>query len=362
MLAGEPKSELHQRNKRKEITEDEDYLENEAEIAEAKPPQKDSPAKIWSYTPFRQVAFLAHLFFAPKFFVHRVTGLIYLLQYAAAFALYFYDYDMFRASPLVWSLPLTGVIQSITAIYTFTFLPKKTKDPGYFSDKYTMNYPFIVENSFFALILLWQWVYYDDFFYEMFKETVVFEWAFVFFPYVMRQAWPQTRFRDSLESTNGKTQKNQFFYQVAIMVTKAFYIWAKHYIGYFLNYARYLNRISPEQTKHIYLMEISSAFATTIAVFLHTLKFRKMIGPRFSFFIYAFAYLSTFYSYYFIFDVFPKNLDLTLLCLGGVAINFASRKWHVLYQVMVFSIIVSSRYNIAPEALKGFLPLPVGNQ
>lgn len=80
-----------------------------------------------------------------------------------------------------------------------------------------------------------------------------------------------------------------------------FYIWAKHYIGmlllltylnslgYFLNYARFMDRISDTQIKHIYMMLISSAFATTIAVFLHTLKFRKMIGPRLSFMIYFVA-------------------------------------------------------------------------
>ena len=84
-------------------------------------------SSVWDYTPLRQLAFLGHLFFARKFFYHRVSGLVYLIQYALAFYLYFKDYDAFLKSPLVWSLPLNGVIQSVTAIYTFTFLPKKTK-------------------------------------------------------------------------------------------------------------------------------------------------------------------------------------------------------------------------------------------
>jgi len=157
--------------------------------------------------------------------------------------------------------------------------------------------------------LMWQWLYYDDKFAKLFAATVIPEVVFVFFPYILRMNWPQTRFRDSLESTKAKTEKNRFFYHVAIQITKVFYIWAKHYIGialsltslgYFLNYARFLDRATPKQIYHIYLMEISSAFATTIAVFLHTLKFRKMIGPRTSFFIYFAAYMSTFLSYYFI--------------------------------------------------------------
>ena len=89
--------------------------------------EKLNPSIVWAYFPLKQLAFLGHLFFARKFFFHRVSGLIYLIQYALAFYLYFKDYNYFLKSPLVWSLPLNGVIQSVTAIYTFTFLPKKTK-------------------------------------------------------------------------------------------------------------------------------------------------------------------------------------------------------------------------------------------
>ena len=130
---------------------------------------------IVDYTPIRQIVFLFTLFFSPKFIVHRITGLTYLIQWAIALPLYFYDFELFRKSPLVWSLPLTGLLQSITAIYTFTFLPKLQKDPGYYSDKSTMTYPFIVENSFFAGILLFQWLYMDNFFYDVLKQSMVFE-------------------------------------------------------------------------------------------------------------------------------------------------------------------------------------------
>ena len=94
-----------------------------------------------------------------------------------------------------------------------------------------MTYPFVIENSFFALLLVFQWLYYDDFFYSLIKRTYAIEIVFVFFPYVLRSFWPKTRFRDSLDSTKGKTPKNQFFYKVAINITKLFYIWAKNYIG-----------------------------------------------------------------------------------------------------------------------------------
>jgi hypothetical protein len=40
--------------------------------------------------------------------------------------------------------------------------------------------------------------------------------------------------------------------------------------------------------------------------------------------------LSTFYSYFWIFEIFWHSLDLTLITLGGVLINFKSRRWQVL--------------------------------
>jgi hypothetical protein len=61
------------------------------------------------------IVFLVTLFFSPKFIIHRVLGLAYLIQWAAALYLYFADYDYFYNSILIWSLPLTGFTQSIVA-------------------------------------------------------------------------------------------------------------------------------------------------------------------------------------------------------------------------------------------------------
>ncbi|CAF4809162.1 unnamed protein product, partial [Rotaria sp. Silwood2] len=50
---------------------------------------------------------------------------------------------------VIWSLPLTDVIQSITAVLTFTFLPRTKIDSGYYSDRGTLSHAFIVEKAFF---------------------------------------------------------------------------------------------------------------------------------------------------------------------------------------------------------------------
>ena len=72
------------------------------------------------------------LFFNRRFGVHRVLGIVYLVQWFWSLAWYFVDYDAFVASPLVYTLCLSGLGQSLTATYYFSFLPKRQADPGYY--------------------------------------------------------------------------------------------------------------------------------------------------------------------------------------------------------------------------------------
>ncbi|CAF4173965.1 unnamed protein product, partial [Rotaria sp. Silwood2] len=177
------------------------------------------------------IKLIFHLFFQRKFILHRLTGLSYLLQYFFAFYLYFKNYDSFKSSFLIWSLPLTGLLQATTAIYTFTFLSRTKRDAGYYSDRGTLSYPFIVENSFFASLLLFQWLYYSNKFYPFLTSSIIIDNLFVFLPYIPRQLWPKTSFRDSLYNSNKtKTDKNKKFFFIVTYITKWFYVWAKHYI------------------------------------------------------------------------------------------------------------------------------------
>jgi len=312
---------------------------------------KDDPVSLLQY----YVHGFIHLFFSRKFIIHRLTGLFYLIQYFAALFYYFYDYENFKNSVIIWLLPLTGLFQSVTAIYTFTFLPKKTNDGGYFGDKGTLSYNFIVENSFFALILLYQWVYYNDTIFGLFKSSVIIENAFCFFPYIIRILWPKTRIRDALQNTRNKSEQNYTFFIIVTWITKFFYVWAKHYIGYFLNYVRFLNRISEGEKYHIYLLLIFSAFATTVAVFLHTLKFKHYIDPRLSFLIYQASYFATFYGFYQISGIFLANWDLTLVVLVGLLLNFTDTKFQHSWQFVVAALLNMARFDYMPAAMEGFL-------
>jgi hypothetical protein len=281
------------------------------------------------------------LFMSAKFLSHRLMGLSYLIQYSVATYLYFANYDYFINSFLIWSLPLTGLLQSINASLTFTFLPKKA-DPGYYTDKASMSYGFICENIFYAGILCFQWLYMSDYFYPIIQKLFIPELICVFFPYVVRLLFPKTSFRDAIYNDKNKSEKNKSFFVIGTYVTKVFYVWAKHYIGYYLNYVRFLNGISLETQRHMYLLLISGCFATTISLFLHTLKFKKYIDAKLSFGIYIGSYLSTFYSYYQIGYVFFQNPLITGLTFVGLVLNFARREiqwaWQIIMCVLLFSI------------------------
>jgi len=308
-----------------------------------------------SYTNFTDFFWnntFSRIFLRKKFGYHRVVGLSYLIQYAIVVYLYFFDYPTFLKSPFLWSLPLTGVIQSVVAVNTFTFLPKKQSDPGYFSDKTVLSYAFIRENQFFALCLFFAWVYYSDRFFWLFKLTFVPEALMVFFPYALRQAFPKTRMRDALANNEKKNSEyNRTFFHYGTYVTKTFYIWAKHYIQYFLNYIVFLERADETTRYHLYLLLIFSCFATTISLFLHTLKFKGYISPRTSFSAYVISYLCTFYSFYQISGVFFANFDVFIICAIGVALNFTRFRYQLAWQAVVFSLFYGRRLGFVQPGL-----------
>jgi len=276
-----------------------------------------------------------NLFFQWKFGLHRMVGLSYLIQYAIVTFLFFYDYAAFLRSPLIITLPITGVIQTIVAIYTFTFLPKTQVNPGYYNDKTTMSYPFIKENLFFTGLLCFQWLYYNDRLYQPFwKVFFPLEYLFVFLPYVFRFLFPKTRFRDGIAALK-KEKANYSFYYYLTYLTKIFYIWAKHYIGFFLNYLRFINGATAYDQKCVYMLLISACFATTIAMFLHTLRFKRYVQGTTSFGTYVVAYLSTFVGYGLIFHVFFAHPLLFAITLVGLVLNLINLRLFDVYQICV---------------------------
>jgi hypothetical protein len=171
----------------------------------------------------------------------------------------------------------------------------------------------------------------------------LFESFFVFLPYFARGYFPKTSFRAGLKTIGNKTAGNASFYFVVTWVTKIFYIWAKHFIGFGLNYYRFLDKVSPENTRLVYNMLLWSAFATTISMFLHTLKFKGFIGPRTSYLIYMGSYLATFYAIARLGPMLIASPRLLALIAGGVAVNFGPWWATHVYQAGVLVLLNAVR-------------------
>ena len=284
-----------------------------------------------------------HLFLRRKFIFHRVFGLAYLLQYFWVIYLYATDYTAgFLDSVVIITLPLTGVIQCVTAIRYFWFMPKQQKEAGYFTDQGALSYPFIQETLFFNLLLAFQWLYYNPRLQA--HMPALAELAFVFLPYTWRVLFPKTSFRDSLEHTLAQNHTwTRWYYYYGTHLTKLFYIWAKHYIGFFLNYLAFTRQVDEHTRCVVFGMLIASSCATTIAMFLHTLRYKGYLPGYATFGFYVVSYLATFYYYIQIFPLFGAFPALTLLTLGGLLLNlFSLPVWH-LYQCGVAVLLWRAR-------------------
>jgi len=294
-----------------------------------------------------------HLFFSRHFRLHRVVGLTYLLIYTFLWFWFINDTAGYLQSYLTVILPILGVTQTIVAMSTFTFLPKNKENSGkqgYFSDKNVMSYDFLCENIFFSGILLFQWVYYLDVnidsYLAMYKANtqlilklllLIIENILVFLPYtLLRPFTPKTSFRDSIYNTYQITDYNKQFMFIAANMTRVFYVVAKHHLGFYLNYLRFLNWAGPTERYYVYLMLLYAAFATTIAMFLHTLKFKKYISARTAMITYIISYLLTLYSLARIMLVTSPLLEIVIL--GGVIINFWPKRYQDVYQICVLLV------------------------
>eukprot|EP00494_Astrolonche_serrata_P027997 UN28262 len=286
---------------------------------------------------------LKKLFVPARHRSHRLLGLCYLVQFCLAVYLYTTNFDRYLQSYLTFSLAMTGWLQSVNASLTFTFMPSSIV-PGYvaMSDKAPLSYLFIVENSFFAMLLFYQTLY-------MYEPTAPFipkpvEYLFVFFPYYIRPLWPKTSMRDSWAAQNKhSSDKNRYFNYISSLFVKAFYNFAKHYIGFFLNYLRFLGLIRYSDKWIIMGILLVGSYQTTVAIFLHTLSFKKYVDHRTASLAYTLSYSITIAYYIAFLPIITTYLDIFLIVFVGLVLNFGPKPiWH-LYQFGIFVLLVFYR-------------------
>ena len=183
----------------------------------------------------------------------------------------------------------TGIVQGYSAYFSFKVLPD-LKDAGYFSDKGVMSRNFLHENIFFQTMCLWGSVYYDADLRATLQSTSLgrmVELIFLFLPYVvLRPFFPITRFKDGGTQSNSRTGRLATFYSIGTTMIKIFYLWAKYFLGFHINFMTYLGLISPDNLKFTHGLYLLNAGTVSIGVFLHTLRFKKILPPEFTFTFY----------------------------------------------------------------------------
>lgn len=283
--------------------------------------------------------------------VHRFMGLAYLIQYGLAWVQFLTNYeDGYQHSYLPYTIALNGLIQVHSAYFSFRVLPD-LKDAGYYSDRGTISRLFIHENSYFQLMSLFGSLYYIDGARDAIKGCVLgrlLEGLFIFWPYVLiRPLFPVTRFSDAGSSSAGRTEKNERFYEIGTTMIKIFYLWAKYYLGFFINFVVYLNLVNNdtiEGMKHKKLIQglfLLNVGTVSLGVFLHTLRFKKVFPPRVTFVLYLGQIYATFASIPLCLSLFSSHLKLVALCGAGLLGNLTrSKKVHAAWCAVTMYLLL----------------------
>lgn len=184
---------------------------------------------------------------------------------------------------------LSGIIQGASAYFSFKVLPELA-DAGYYSDKAVLSRTFVHENMFFTLLALSGACYYNDLIRENMQQHLagkILQYSFVFFPYILVRTWfPITQFSNAGSSMAGRSAENEVFYKIGTIMVKVFYLWAKYFLGFYINFLIFVNKHTEENMRFIRGLFLLNAGTVSIAVFLHTLRFKKVLPPKLTFSIY----------------------------------------------------------------------------
>jgi hypothetical protein len=144
-------------------------------------------------------------------------------------------------------------------------------------------------------------VYYNDDLRETLRSNLggrIVEFIFVFYPFVLVRPWfPITRFRDAGTRDKTRSQNLERFYEIGTTMIKIFYLWAKYFLGFQINFMIFLGLIKPDNMRFVQGLHLLNTGTVAIAMFLHTLRFKKILPAKFTFSfyiaqIYAYVYLT----------------------------------------------------------------------
>lgn len=247
---------------------------------------------------------------------------------------------------------------------TFRFLPND-ENSGYFSDKGILSRAFVKENVFYQLQTAFGAIWYT-FGNEALEKTWIGKAMmviFVFLPFtILRPCFPTTRFSTTHVTKGSKyrTAENSSFYHLGTELIRYFYLYGKHVMGFGFNYLYFLGYLTKDDMRVWGTpLLLLNAGTVSIAVFLHTLRFKRILKPTYAFTIYlAMAYAS--------FLAIPpltlkliRNPLVTFLVLQGILINLNVRYgWR---RIMHLHYVVAMAILLRHRAQRGnpFLNIPL---
>ena len=229
----------------------------------------------------------------------------------------------------------TGITQAWSAFFSFKVLPE-LNDAGYYSDKAVLSRNFVHENAFFTLMSVFGSMYYNDAFRQQLRTSWfgrVLEYVYMFWPYVLvRPLFPITRFGDAGSTHKGRSAQNRKFYEVGTYMVKIFFLYAKYFLGFYANFLFFLELPTEEDFKLLRGTLLLNIGTVSIAMFLHTLRFKKILPPRLTFGIYLLQIYATVVGIPYAKHVFTSHPKLLAVCFAGLLCNMTrSRKVHAVW-------------------------------
>ena len=279
-------------------------------------------------------------------------GIAYLVHWLDVLRLLLRRPDAYWDAPLgslrLVALPCHGLLQTVIAARSFSFLGRDGKQ-NYFSDRGTVSRDFVVENAFFVLLSIYAAVQASPA--GQTHTPLVVQLIGSVFPYALiRPLFPKTSFlryraRDQMKHRSDRTSaENDRFMQRAALATKVGYIIGKHYVGYMVNYIAFLRPLDTQQRAYMRWILLGGSYNLTIGVFVHTLKFKRIIGPRQA----VAAYVPLFALWAAPSALLTRTVLLThpmaaAMATVGMMLNFREPRWQHAWQVVVAIWILSVR-------------------
>ena len=147
-----------------------------------------------------------------------------------------------------------------------------------------MSRNFVHENVFFTLMCVFGSVYYNEEARNSMRSHLggkILEYVFVIWPFIIVRTWfPITRFKNAGTTRNGRTEANQRFYEIATTLVKIFFLWAKYFLGFYVNFSVFLDLVAEHSWKFLHGLFLLNVGTVSLAMFLHTLRFKKVLPPR----------------------------------------------------------------------------------